>query len=925
MPHKLSFRVLHATSTDSGYSTKELEIHNPLVKGWQSIKFCPYPQEIILKLPKKTRMKKLQLLAHQFLIPTKIEVYLGSYPPEHVVSLHGTRYKRLGYVTMSDNEKTSFKARELKSVHIDAVGQYLRLVLHKNYINKFNLYNQVGVIAINVLGDEVDDEGNVIPDDKQQRVNELINRYMPNGQAYPGEEEPTTQNPIDPSVLGAMNNPDFISPMDDLAFDMYQDPEVAQIIRKLDVRKNEAVLQEEYDVAKRLKQAIVDLQKVGERIGRFEVEKRRAIETEDYDLAKVKKIQMDEYRLQIYKQLELHDLLESSKFLFWPPKDSENTPSDVPKERSPRRERNPEERSPRNARLREKDTVDVSGRAEDRPLPTLKNSPRDQPDPIHGSPRSPEPEVTREEIEQEEKQEETTGTSELPPGVTSDVLREASGAIDTFGEQTVFKIFAKNWSLRKEGLNEVRSHLDGVEERDKELLRNILRATVFLIVKLLKDKVIAVFTATLDLISYTIADWLVKHKMTKNDTSYVVENVLPELMGRIGDTNARLKGAAVDYIVEFAGLREVRHLHTVPGQCTIPFKSNSQAKMAVTKVDIVIRLVQDLGVDNNSGLTVDNVMTFAMKAVQHTAGEVRDAGLQLICELYKVNGPEVKSRLPNEEDPKVLKNPLYVKIFNGLNKIDGKPTRQEQQALTKKGKLAREKAKKEEIEGLEQQLADLKAATQAAEAAKKRNKEGGSLNTNSNGNQSKTPRAISPGVKGKTKIPTRTPSIAEQSEAGEDDQCVFCGDKNEAYRDGGMDVHYWKQCPMLKKCPKCKQVVEVSGQTEHLLTECESRTKFAKCPRCSEAHEKTELDRYVTEKICEPLAEGMARCPLCETQIPANDESWKSHLMGPNGCPLNPRKGGKKSKLPVKDKKGSGAAGKQVPRQTRGKKGVKGR
>lgn len=56
----------------------------------------------------------------------------------------------------------------------------------------------------------------------------------------------------------------------------------------------------------------------------------------------------------------------------------------------------------------------------------------------------------------------------------------------------VFKIFAKNWSLRKEGLNEVRSHLDGVEERDKELLRNILRATVFLIVKLLKDKVIAV-------------------------------------------------------------------------------------------------------------------------------------------------------------------------------------------------------------------------------------------------------------------------------------------------------------------------------------------------------------------------------------------------------------------------------------------------
>lgn len=56
--------------------------------------------------------------------------------------------------------------------------------------------------------------------------------------------------------------PDSISPLDDLAFDMYQDPEVAQIIRKLDEKKYEAVRQEHYDHAKKLKQAISDLQKV---------------------------------------------------------------------------------------------------------------------------------------------------------------------------------------------------------------------------------------------------------------------------------------------------------------------------------------------------------------------------------------------------------------------------------------------------------------------------------------------------------------------------------------------------------------------------------------------------------------------------------------------------------------------------------------
>ena len=43
---------------------------------------------------------------------------------------------------------------------------------------------------------------------------------------------------------GAYNRPEYISPLDDLAFDMYQDPEVAQIIRKLEKKKQEAVLRE---------------------------------------------------------------------------------------------------------------------------------------------------------------------------------------------------------------------------------------------------------------------------------------------------------------------------------------------------------------------------------------------------------------------------------------------------------------------------------------------------------------------------------------------------------------------------------------------------------------------------------------------------------------------------------------------------------
>ena len=53
------------------------------------------------------------------------------------------RYNRLGYIALSDNEKTGFKARELKSVHVDAIGVYLKVVIYKNHVNRYNLYNQV--------------------------------------------------------------------------------------------------------------------------------------------------------------------------------------------------------------------------------------------------------------------------------------------------------------------------------------------------------------------------------------------------------------------------------------------------------------------------------------------------------------------------------------------------------------------------------------------------------------------------------------------------------------------------------------------------------------------------------------------------------------------------------------------------------------
>jgi hypothetical protein len=107
-----------------------------------------------------------------------------------------------------------------------------------------------------------------------------------------------------------VKRPDYISPLDDLAFAMYQDPEISQIIRDLDKKKSDCVIAEKYDEAKRLKQAISELYKIGERLARYDIEKRQAIEDEDYEKAKLKKQQMHEYRAETYRQLQMNNLLD---------------------------------------------------------------------------------------------------------------------------------------------------------------------------------------------------------------------------------------------------------------------------------------------------------------------------------------------------------------------------------------------------------------------------------------------------------------------------------------------------------------------------------------------------------------------------------------------------------------------------------------
>ena len=62
-------------------------------------------------------------------------------------------FKKIGYFSYDANHATDYQAREMKSVFLDVTTQYLKFVFYQPYENRYNIFDQVGVVSITVLGE----------------------------------------------------------------------------------------------------------------------------------------------------------------------------------------------------------------------------------------------------------------------------------------------------------------------------------------------------------------------------------------------------------------------------------------------------------------------------------------------------------------------------------------------------------------------------------------------------------------------------------------------------------------------------------------------------------------------------------------------------------------------------------------------------
>lgn len=240
--------------------------------------------------------------------------------------------------------------------------------------------------------------------------------------------------------------------------------------------------------------------------------------------------------------------------------------------------------------------------------------------------------------------------------------------------------------------------------------------------------------------------------------------------------------------------------HSVASHGIAPMKK-TMWRPILGRLQLLSDLVTAYGIGNKNGhdgtgLTVESVMGFikSVGAFAHSNGEVRDGARDLVVAVQKYTGTD--PLMPHLKDlrPKQLEE--YMSAFvdyqgDGAVKADSKPT----------------------------------ASAHAPPQAKSGSKQTGHK---ANGAASKVETSA---VKAEAKnhSPNKTETKGGEPPGEDFTKCMFCGKSESGWTEDMLDLHYWKECPLLTPCPACAQIVEIAGLPEHLLEECEHKHNFEAC------------------------------------------------------------------------------------------------
>ncbi|KXZ41368.1 hypothetical protein GPECTOR_518g498 [Gonium pectorale] len=578
--------------------------------------------------------QKLRFTVHSFSgeIATRVEVFVGAPPNVLDTDPNNCVFKRLGYLSFDSNERSNHQARELKSVHVNVQAFLVRLVIHRCHVNKLNIYNQaspaasatrpggtaawVGIIALNLIGE----------------------------QAAPPPEAPSGFLQLHPPVQSAQ--PYYNAAAADVAdvnLDLHVDTVTAMKIRELARQKDEAVAREDYDTAKALKASIERLKVVGQKIAQLEARKRAAVEKEDYDTAKLIKADIDKLRAAgegaamaagggggggggARNADEVFNRVLGQR-----PSVSGGNGGGGGQLSLPFDEQ-PVGRPSSGAPLRPSSSLARGGGAGSQPA---------SPGP------GPGPGPTIEEVDDEYGGVRSSQSGLGGMGNNRSVAKDAEGLEELAGGYVARAFFSKNWQLRDAAVAWLTKEVSGGGfEGKRDAFRNLVRVAV----RGMKDKVANVYLSCLALLPAMVDSGL---GGGGRDAESMAEAVLPLLIDKLGDNNARLREASKESIMLLASIKDVA-LAAHTGIFVKPIKNQSAWRPVLGILQLLRDLVPLMGISSTGeGFELNALMEFVGKAYNSANADVRSEAVRVTKEVFDLVGPAIRKCMPKDINPKI--------------------------------------------------------------------------------------------------------------------------------------------------------------------------------------------------------------------------------------------------------------------------------
>lgn len=156
------YDIVYCSSQDKQFPVSNLlrsseSVERNPVKGggWQSIRGGRSPQTLVLRFPGNAVVQQIRILSHESKIASKVELRIYKLrlgethsPP----SFRDIRFSKLGTVEFNSNERSYYRSKERKTIHMKAEVYFLKLLFDVPHPNALNKANQVGVCSIECFG-----------------------------------------------------------------------------------------------------------------------------------------------------------------------------------------------------------------------------------------------------------------------------------------------------------------------------------------------------------------------------------------------------------------------------------------------------------------------------------------------------------------------------------------------------------------------------------------------------------------------------------------------------------------------------------------------------------------------------------------------------------------------------------------------------